>query len=355
MATNIYQYGFLIYQVNCTTVYYVQVLAPTTSFTWITHDHYLDGEVWLYLQQYSLNICIQAGNNTNIALAKTSAAVIGGVVFLTIVAAFILRRWKKQSTPYCPVSSPEVQMSYADHIIPTSMTPEKISDFKVGEASSQEDGLMGSVRRCSNSEVKRNSSMSTERRPVATHPILFVKETEDRSTEEEEDYAPQHPRGSPKVKRKSQRPSDRALHDVDNSMPNIQGLGSAPNSPTSMGLPICTSGGYFFLYHASYCPICGHPFSRPCGSSDGSASNSPTDLGLPMYMTNPGLVPHCNPYHPTHGHPYPLPMMPYGYNTGGSGTNVNSGVGNITHVTISGIGNNGSVDHAPTSPADPGK
>ncbi|KAF8808622.1 hypothetical protein BYT27DRAFT_7255266 [Phlegmacium glaucopus] len=286
----------------------------------------------------------------NIALAKTSdcaklAAVIGGAVFFTIVATLILGRWKKQSapypSPYDPISSPEIQKSYADHIIPTSMTPQKISDVKVGEASSQEEELNG--RRSSDSEVKRNPSRSTKRRPVATHPILLVKETEDRSTEEE-DYAPQPPRASRKVNRKSQRWSDRVPHDLDNSIAHIQGLGSASNSPLSIGLPIHTPGGYFVPNHASRCSTCGHPFSRPSGSPDGSASASHNNLGSPMYTINPLIVPHYNPYHPMHGHPYPLPMAPYGYNTGVPGTNVNSGVGNITHVTISGIGNNDSVD-----------
>ncbi|KAF8815315.1 hypothetical protein BYT27DRAFT_6703106 [Phlegmacium glaucopus] len=205
-------------------------------------------------------------------------------------------------------------MSYVDHIIPTSMTPEKISDVKVGEASLQEEELTRSVRRSSNSEVKRIPSRSTKRRPVTTHPILLVKETEDRSTEEEENYAPQPPRASRKAKRKSQRPPYRVPHDVDNSMAHIQGLGSASNSP--IGLP----GGHF-PHHASYCPIC-----------------------LPMYTTHP-LVPHFNPYHPTHVHPYPLPMGSYGCTIGGPGTNVNSGVGNVTHMTISGIGNNNSVNN----------
>ncbi|KAF8801385.1 hypothetical protein BYT27DRAFT_7216176 [Phlegmacium glaucopus] len=262
---------WLAYETNCTTVYYVQVSAPITSFTWVPHDHYLDRE---------------ADNNINIALDKTTAfdcaklAVIGGVVFLAIISTLILRRWKKQSThpyPYDPVASPEVQIGYVDPIIPTSMAPEKISDVKVGEASSQEDELTGSVRRSSKSEVKRNPSRSTRGRPVATHPILLLKETEDRSTEEEEYYGPQPSRASRKAKRKSQRRSDRVTHDVDNSMAHIQGLGSASNSP--IGLP----GGHF-PHHASYCPIW-----------------SP-------------------------------------------GTNANSGVGNITHVTISGIGNNDSID-----------
>ncbi|KAF8801370.1 hypothetical protein BYT27DRAFT_7341981 [Phlegmacium glaucopus] len=255
-------------------------LAPITSFTRVPHDHYLGGE---------------AGNNINIALADTTVklAVIGGVVFLAIIAALI-RRWKKQSThpsPYDPV--PESQMGYVDHITLTSMTPEKISDVKVGEASSQEDELTGSVRRSSKSEVKRNLSRSTKRRPVATHPILLLKETEDRSTEEEEYYAPQPSRASRKAKRKSQRRSDRVTHDVDNSMAHIQGPGSTPNSP--IGLP-----DRHFPHHASYCPICSL-----------------------MYTTNPLFVPH-NPYHPTHGHTYPLPVGLYGYNIGGPGTNVNS-------------------------------
>ncbi|KAF8801825.1 hypothetical protein BYT27DRAFT_7261724 [Phlegmacium glaucopus] len=314
-----------------------ELLAPISSFTWVPLDHYLDRE---------------AGNNINITLAKTTdyiklAAVIGGVVFLTIVAGLILRRWKKQSTypsPYDLVSSPEVQMSYVDHIIPTSMTPEKISNVTVGEASLQGDESTGSVSRSSNSEVKRNPSRSTKRRPVAMHPILLVKETEDRSTEEEDDYAPQPPRANRKVKRRSQRPSDRVPHDLDNSMAHIQGLSNASNSP--IGLP----GGHF-PHHASYCPICEHPFSRPCGSLDGSSSDSYNDLGLPMYMTNPLLVPHCNPYHPTHVHPYPLPMGPYGCTIGGPGTNVNSGVGNVTHMTISGFGNNNSVNRAPRTRA----
>ncbi|KAF8801386.1 hypothetical protein BYT27DRAFT_7198314 [Phlegmacium glaucopus] len=337
MAINNDQCGCLIwfdYKTNCTAVYYVQVLAPITLLTWVHPDDYLDGE---------------AGGNTNIALDKIAAAVIGGVVFITIFATLILRRWKQSAHPslYDPVSSPELQMSYVDHIIPTSMAPEMISDLKVGEANSQEDELMGSVRRSCNSAVKRNPLRSTKRRPVATHPILLVKDTEDRSTEEEDDGAPQPPRVSRKVKRKSQRPSDRVPHDLDNSIAHNQDLGSASNSPASMGLSICTPGGHFIPNHASYCPICGRPFSRPSGSPDGSASASHNNLGSPMYMTNPLLVPHYNPYHPTHGHPYPLPMAPYGYNTGGPGTNVNSGVGNITHVTISGIGNNDSVDHSP--------
>ncbi|KAF8801822.1 hypothetical protein BYT27DRAFT_7215914 [Phlegmacium glaucopus] len=338
---------WLNHKTNCTTVYYVQVLAPITLLTCVHHHDYLDGEVLLFY------ISSDAGNNTNITLANTSsldyaklAAVNGGVVFLTIVAALILRRWKKQSTypsPDDPVSSPEIQMSYVDPTIPTSITPEKISDVKLGEASSQEEGLTGSVRRSSNSEVKRNPSRSTKRRPVSTRPILLVNETEDRSTEEEEDCAPQPPRASPKVKRKSQRHSDRAPHDVDNS--NNQGLGSASNSPPSMGSPTCTPDGYFIPHHAPYCPICGHPFSRPCGSSNGSASNSANDLGSPMYMANPGRIRHFNPYHPTHLHPYPPPMSPYGYNIGGPGTIVNSGVGNIL-VTMSDIANNDSVNNA---------
>ncbi|KAF8801378.1 hypothetical protein BYT27DRAFT_7341986 [Phlegmacium glaucopus] len=275
----------------------------------------------------SIKAGANAGNNTNIALAKTSdsaklAAVIGGVVFLTIVATLILRRWKGRSTypsPSNPVPSPESQMCYVDPIIPTSMTPEKTSDVTVREASSQEGELTGSVRRSCNSEIKRIPSRSTKRRPVATHPILLIKETEDRSTGEEEDYVPQPLRSGRKVKRKSQRPLDR----VDNSMTHIQGLGSASNSP------ICLPGGHF-PHHASYCPICGYPFAPPYGSPDGSSSDSYNDLGSPMYPTNPLLVPHCNPYHPTHVHPYPLPMGPYGCTIGGPGTNVNSGVGNVT-------------------------
>ncbi|KAF8801381.1 hypothetical protein BYT27DRAFT_7262057 [Phlegmacium glaucopus] len=254
----------------------------------------------------------------NITLPKTAdcaklAAVIGGVVFLTIVAAIILRRWKKQATypsPYNPVSSPEIQMCYVDPIIPTSMTPEKTSDVTVGEASSQEDVLTGSVRRSCNSEVKRNPPRSTKRRPVATHPILL--ETEDRSTEEEEDYAPQPPRSSRKVKRKSQRPLDRAYQ--------------AGTSHITLHIVQCVG----ILFHL--------PMEALTGAHQ-------TRIGSPMYTTHP-LVPHCNPYHSTHLHPYPypLPMGPYGCTIGGPGTNVNSGVGNITHMTISGIGNNSSVN-----------
>ncbi|KAF8801372.1 hypothetical protein BYT27DRAFT_7245242 [Phlegmacium glaucopus] len=326
-VTNNYHCGFVVwldYKTNCNTVYYVQVSAPITSFTWVPHDHYLDREVLLSISPAIFVehiLSIQADNNKNIALDKT-AAVIGGVVFLAIISTLILRRWKKHSTypyPYDPVASPEAQIGYVDPIIPTSMTPEKISDVKVGEACSQEDELTGSVRRSSKRGVKKNPSRSTKRRPVAMHPILLLKETEDRSTEEEEYYAPQPSRASRKAKRKSQRRSDRVTHDVDNSMAHIQGLGSASNSP--IGLP----DGHF-PHHASYCPICS-----------------------PMYTTNPLFVPH-NPYHPTHGHTYPLPVGLYGYNMGGPGTNVNSGVGNITHMTISGIGNNSSVNNGYRAP-----
>ncbi|KAF8801811.1 hypothetical protein BYT27DRAFT_7197808 [Phlegmacium glaucopus] len=133
-------------------------------------------------------------------------------------------------------------------------------------------------------------------------------------------------------------------------MAHIQGLRSPSNLPPGMGLPICTPDGYFIPHHASYCPIYRHPFSRPCGGSDGSASNSPNGLGSPMYMTNPGLVPHCNPYHPAHVHPYPPPMAPYGYNIGGPGTIVNSGVGNILVTSMSDIGNNNSLNSGYRAP-----
>ncbi|KAF8815317.1 hypothetical protein BYT27DRAFT_7333988 [Phlegmacium glaucopus] len=286
---------WLDYKTNGTTVYYVQVLAPIASLTWVPHDNYLDGEA------------------CNIALDKAAdcvnlAVVIAGVVFLTMIATLILRRWKKQSThpsPYYPVSLPEVQMCYVDHITPTSITPEKTSDVTIREPSSQEGELMGSVRRSSINEVKRNPSRSIKRRPVATRPILLVKETEDRSTEEE-DYAPQPPKASRKTKCKSQIRLDRVPHDADNTIAHIQG--------------------------------------------HGSASNSPNGLGLPMYMTNPGLVPHCNPCYPINLHPYPPPMAPYGYNAGGPVAIVNSGVGNITLVTMSDIGNNSSVNNGYRAP-----
>ncbi|KAF8815320.1 hypothetical protein BYT27DRAFT_7333990 [Phlegmacium glaucopus] len=252
-----YSSGFLTwldFKTNCTTVY-VQVLAPITS----------------------LNICIQAGNNMNIALAKTAdyvklAAIIGGVIFLAVVATHMLYRWKKQC-PYDPVSSPENPMGCVGPVIPTSMTPEKIS------AVAMEDPT-------DNGEVLRSlggSNLNMAHRKISRP----TQETEEKSTEEEEDYAPQPLRASRKVKRKYQSQSDRAPHDVDKSMAHIQGLGSASNSP--IGLP----GEHFIPNHASYCPICGHHFSRPCG------------------------------------------------------TNVSSGVGNITHVTISGIGSKNSVDIVP--------
>ncbi|KAF8815311.1 hypothetical protein BYT27DRAFT_7195656, partial [Phlegmacium glaucopus] len=291
------------------------------------------------------------------------------------MTALILHRWKKESAPYPSpydlVSSLEVQTSCVDPVILTSM---KASCATVGESSSQEQEFKRPVRRNTTSKVKRNLSKSTKRRPVAMEDFTLnakasrslrnpkvkymgmvdrklshtILEAGDKSTEEEESYAPQPPRASPKAKRKYQCLSSRPPHDMDTSTAHIQGLGSASNS--AIGLPMCTPGGHFVPHHASYCPMCGHHFSRPCGSPEGSSSDSDNGQCSPMSMTNPRLVPHYNPYYRTHGHTYPRPMGPYGCSIGGPGTTVNSGVGNITHVTISGIGNNNSVNNAYRAP-----
>ncbi|KAF8804995.1 hypothetical protein BYT27DRAFT_7340001 [Phlegmacium glaucopus] len=84
------------------------------------------------------------------------------------------------------------------------------------------------------------------------------QETEDKSTEEEEDYAPQSPRASLKARRKYQSPSNRPPHDanLDTSTVHIQGLGGASNSPIGLPDGHCLHTSRFILFNmwASFFP-----------------------------------------------------------------------------------------------------
>ena len=144
-------------------------------------------------------------------------------------------------------------------------------------------------------ESLKRSKMRTARRKLSGTPHHF-EETKDRDQPTDEERSPS-PKKNPKVVRKPQISPGSPPREVDDLMAQFQGFGT---------------------------PLGGSPY--------GSGSNSPM-------------------YYPPYGPPLPPSMAPdgygygygYGYGGGGPGTIVNTGIGNITHTTISNVGNDNSV------------
>ena len=144
-------------------------------------------------------------------------------------------------------------------------------------------------------ESLKRSKMRTARRKLSGIPHHF-EETKDRDQPTDEERSPS-PKKSPKVVRKPQIPPGSPPREVDDLMAQFQGFGT---------------------------PLGGSPY--------GSRSGSPM-------------------YYPPYGSPLPPSMAPdgygygygYGYGGGVPGSIVNSGIGNITHTTISNVGNDNSV------------
>ena len=207
----------------------------------------------------------------------------------------------------------------------------------VEEATSEEEEQVPMTR---TSKLKRNSSKSPKRRPVAL----------EYSTDDDEEYLQPKRNSKTKTKTARQKLSSNSLREDDLRYLRTSKAKTPLRKASSASLRVPDTEDESTDDEEPPPSRRSSKANRKPRSSSGSPLRDVNDLisqaqsfGLGGgFNSGPGS-PMYNPYLPTYGASFSPPMGPYGYGVGMPGTVVNSGVGNITNTNISNVGNDNSV------------
>lgn len=259
-------------------------------------------------------------------------------------------------------------------------------NFNVEEATSEEEeGEDRPVRwssKMKSSEIKRSSSGSPKRRPVALEDSTYDNEKDLRKSSSKTTH--RKPSGSPNrrpvalgdftdddekdLRKSSLKTARRKLSTASLREENLQSMKSSKirmsrRNASSASLHVQETEDEDSNEEDYYVPPPPRKSPKVKRKPHTSPGNLPYDVNdlmgqfqgfTPMGLANPHWsgsgspmhIPgiHSNPYIPTHGASFSPPIIPYGHGIGIPGSIVNSGVGNIISSTIANVGNNNSVN-----------